>query len=95
MPRVKSDTTVTHRIEFSPVERNLLAEAMLEHRKSIPFKRAKEISSSFGGFAAPVAGAFTEDKAGAFASLASWYQFDLFVWVSAKHFDDFFVDALI
>jgi hypothetical protein len=55
MPRVKSDTTVTHRIEFSPVERNLLAEAMLEHRKSIPFKRAKEISSSFGGFAAPVA----------------------------------------
>jgi len=54
MPRVKSDTTVTHRIEFSPVERKLLAEIQEDMKKQAVFKQISTGAQSFGFLVLPV-----------------------------------------
>jgi len=54
MPRVKSDSTITHRIEFSPVERKLLAEIQEDMKKQAVFKQIATGAQSFGFLVLPV-----------------------------------------
>lgn len=54
MPRVKSDETITHRIEFSPVERKMLSEMHEDMKKQAVFKQIATGAQSFSFLVVPV-----------------------------------------
>jgi len=54
MPRKPSDKIITHRIEFSPVERKFLAEMQQQNKINDMFKRVQTSGSAFSGLAIPV-----------------------------------------
>jgi len=54
MPRVKSDSCITHRIEFSPVERKMLAEMQENMKVDRMFKQGKAVAQSVGFVALPL-----------------------------------------